>query len=387
MGCIMGKKILIITTGWFPEGEAGSVRLMMVGRTLVAGGYDVTVLCRGKLNDDGNVSGIEYISFRNLDGSKIVAGFDYYRFPFKVKRYLRKNRNNIHAIYIYNAHIEVFKYCKQFCKKNGIELIHDCVEWYSPENYPEGEKNAAYKTKNKINTEIIDPSFKIIAISKYLEEYFASKGIETLRLPILCDHTEREQPKIKNGDDLTVFYGGFPGRKDNIGNILAAALLLTEEERAKLRIVWVGPTKQYLVEKAGYSADTIDRCASFLEIKGKMPRPELLQLMESADFALLVRDAELRYAKAGFPSKVVEALANATPMLCNLSSDLDEYLVDGYNAILSRDHMPEALAEALRRALALTAEEKNMMSRNALETARSKLDYRLYVDELKSFVG
>ncbi len=383
----MGKRILIITTGWFPEGEAGSVRLMMVGKALVAGGYDVTVLCRGKLNDSGTVAGIRYVSLRNLVGNKLIAGFDYLRFPTKIKKYLNKNREPLYGIYIYNAHIEVFEYCKRFCKKHGIKLFHDCVEWYSPENYKGGEKSKAYKTKNRINTEVIDDSFKIIAISKYLENYFASKKIETLRLPILCDCTERTTSKKENGKMLTLFYGGFPGRKDNIGNILDAALLLSEEERRKLRIVWVGPTKRALVEKAEFPEKTIDQCAAFLDIKGKMPRAQLLQLMEEADFALLVRDASLRYAKAGFPSKVVEALANATPMLCNLSSDLDEYLVDGYNAILAKDHTPEALAEAMRRALNLTANEKNIMSRNALETAKDRFDYRAYVEELGSFLG
>ncbi len=383
----MGKRILIITTGWFPEGEAGSVRLMMVGKALVAGGYDVIVLCRGKLNESGTIAGINYISLRNMTGNKFVAGFDYMRFPGKIKKYLKKNRESLHGIYIYNAHIEVFEYCKSFCKKYGIRLFHDCVEWYSPENYKGGEKSRTYKTKNRINTEVIDNSFKIIAISKYLEEYFASKSIETMRLPILCDHTERTVPKRENGKTLTLFYGGFPGRKDNIGNILDAALLLTEEERSKLRIVWVGPTKRDLVEKAEFPEETINRCSAFLNIKGKMPRTELLKLMEEADFALLIRDANLRYAKAGFPSKVVEALANATPMLCNLSSDLDEYLVDGYNAILAKDHTPEALAEALRVAINLSADEKNAMSKNALETAENRFDYRLYVEKISSFIG
>ena len=109
--------------------------------------------------------------------------------------------------------------------------------------------------------------------------------------------------------------------------------------------------------------------------------------MEEADFALLIRDASLRYAKAGFPSKVVEALANATPMLCNLSSDLDEYLVDGYNAILAKDHTPEELAVALRRALLLSPQEKNQMSVQALKTAKDRFDYHEYVDELCGFIG
>ena len=81
----MRKKILIITTGWFPEGDAGAIRLKNVGKALIAGGYEVTVLCRGKLNDQDTIDGIKYISLRNLSGNKLIAGFDYLRFPGKIK--------------------------------------------------------------------------------------------------------------------------------------------------------------------------------------------------------------------------------------------------------------------------------------------------------------
>ena len=53
------KKIVIITTGWFPEGDAGAIRLQLMGRTLSEVGYKITVLCRGKLNDKGYYNSIE----------------------------------------------------------------------------------------------------------------------------------------------------------------------------------------------------------------------------------------------------------------------------------------------------------------------------------------
>lgn len=378
------KSCVIITTGHFPEGDAGAVRLHMVAKALIAAGYSVSVLCRSKLKDSGVIDDIEYTSFRRMDGHKLVRALDYYLFPGRVKRYLRKNKD-LSCVYIYNAHISVFNYCKKFCNKHGIRLVHDCVEWYSPEEFSKGEKSSAYKMKNKINTEIIDSSFSVIAISRFLEDYFSGKGIRTLRVPILCDPSEGIPPKA-DPEKLTLFYAGAPQKKDLVGNIFEATLLLTPEERSKLRIVLIGANKSYLVYRSGVSPETLKSCSGFLELCGRVPRDVVLQKMKEADFTVLPRDASLRYAKAGFPSKIVESLVNATPIICNYSSDLELYLTDGENAIVARDHTPEALAEAIRRALALSVEEKLEMSKKALESAETHFDYRKYADKLEEFL-
>lgn len=378
------KEIVIITTGWFPEGDAGAVRLKMMAKCLTEANFHVTVLCRGKEHDKGTVEGIDYISLR-YKRSRLGKAYDYFTFPARVKRYLKKNADSLHGVYIYNAHISVFEFCKSFCSSHGIRLFHDCVEWYSPEEFKNGERNVWYRNKVRINTKIIDHRFSVIAISRYLDDYFSSRGIKTMRVPILCDSASREHPKAENGEKLTLFYAGTPLRKDLVGNLLKAALLLTKEEQKMLRIVFVGVTREGLINGSDVPPDVIDGCSEFLELVGRVPRHEVLRRMEEADFSILLRDASLTYAKAGFPSKIVEALSNATPVFCNLSSDLEEYLEDGKNSVIPKDHTVESVTEAIRRALSLTPEEKNTMSKNALETAKSNFDYRQYTKRFYEF--
>lgn len=381
------KKIVIITTGWFPEGDAGAIRLQLMGRTLSEVGYKITVLCRGKLNDKGYYNSIEYFSLRNKQCNLFSNLFDYLEFPSKVKKYLHNNKDELYAVYIYNAHDSLFSYCKKLCSKNGIKLIHDCVEWYSPEEYTLGKFDLWYRKKNRINTKIIDKSFSIIAITKYLEEYFSSKGINTIRVPILCDTEIGITPKPLHDDNVTtVFYGGLPGTKDLVGNLLEASLMLTEDEKKKLKIVIVGATKDYLVRVSHIRSDVIDRCSEYTVLHGRLQRKQVLEIMSKADFSFLARDSELRYAKAGFPSKVVEALSNATPMICNISSDLDDYLINGKNAVIAASHESKDLCDAIRRAISLTATEKQKMSSEALNSAKLYFDYRNYVDALKQFI-
>ena len=378
----MSKRVVIINTGPFPEGDAGAVRLLYTAKALTLAGYTVEVLCRGKKRDAGCVDGVAYRSFRYADRSRLLRGLDYFCFPARVRAYLC--RHKAEYLYIYDAQPSVFTFCKAFARKHDVKVLYDCVEWYSPEQFKEGEKSDTYRRKNRINTEIVDGSFSVIAISRYLEQYFAGKGIHTMRLPILCD-TEESVQKAPSAEKLTLFYAGAPHRKDLVGNVLEAALLLTPEERARLSVVLVGVNRQSLINVSGIAENTLEACRECLTCYGRVPRDEVLRLMAQADFTILPRNAALRFAQAGFPSKAVESLSHKTPILCNLSSDLALYLTDGENAILADDHTPSALVTALKRALALTPPEKDRMKQTAWESAKQHFDYRRYAESLHEF--
>jgi glycosyltransferase involved in cell wall biosynthesis len=90
----------------------------------------------------------------------------------------------------------------------------------------------------------------------------------------------------------------------------------------------------------------------------------------------------LRYAKAGFPTKIVESLSCGTPPVCNLSSDLAMYLTHGENAVLADGHAPEQIKIALESAIQTSPEERKKLRRNARETAEKCFDYRQYVSEI-----
>ena len=57
-------------------------------------------------------------------------------------------------------------------------------------------------------------------------------------------------------------------------------------------------------------------------------------------------------------------------MLCNLTSDLNQYLVDGQNAIVVEDVSLDSLCKALSRALALSHEQRENMRDAARRTAK-----------------
>ena len=104
----------------------------------------------------------------------------------------------------------------------------------------------------------------------------------------------------------------------------------------------------------------------------------MLNVLCHADFSVLLRDAEARYAQAGFPTKVIESLGVGLPVICNYSSDLADFLVDQENAMIVESLSTEAFAETLTRALSLTQIEKEKMSVKARRCAESRFNIDSY---------
>ena len=119
---------------------------------------------------------------------------------------------------------------------------------------------------------------------------------------------------------------------------------------------------------------------------GRVSRNEVLTALAGADFSMLLRPPEERYAKAGFPTKVVEGMMSGCAMLCNVTSDLGEYLVDGENSVLVGGAGASDVTKSLDRIAAMGRERIEAIKASARETAVRCFDYRRYVDQLGGFI-
>ena len=82
----------------------------------------------------------------------------------------------------------------------------------------------------------------------------------------------------------------------------------------------------------------------------------------------------------------MESLKNGTPPICNISSDLGQYLVDQQNAIIIDGCNSESVEKAIRTALQMDVIDRVSMRKAARETAVKNFDYRLYSNQLLSFL-
>lgn len=382
------RRLLIISYGKYPDGNAGAVRQHAFAKLYQACGYDIVVIGMGDSTEFSikEYDGIKYISFRknpNHTFNKILNWFLYGR---RLRKFIKTCDMEFTDILVIKTYFSfVLAWIKRFSKRKGIRLYHDSVEWYSPEEFKLKKYDIAYIKNNRLNTKEIDENFKVIAISKYLFEHYHSRGIDTIRIPVIMDSKSITYEKNIQLDKLVISYAGRIGKKDYIGNIIRGFFLLTEDEKEKIEFRVMGANATEISQITGISRDELERNRNTVICMGRISRAEVLKNLQETDFTVLIRDSSLRYAKAGFPTKVVESLMSGTPVICNLSSDLGEYLIDGENAVIVRDMKPESIVEALRLAINIPIEKRKEMHLKARKTAEEFFDYRKYIDIFKDW--
>lgn len=364
-----------------PNGDAGALRqhkLAIMCREL---GYEPLVVGLGKSNGMKHVSidGVTYISLREGAGNvrdKIMSHLRYWK---RLKKVMATYKPD--AIIVDDLGTTKTIRLKQYCKRNKIRLIHDSVEWYSPEQFKHGKFSMAYIRKDILNRFLIDKSCGVIAISRYLEEHFKAKGCQCVRIPIVITKTDLCKEKELPEDKVVFTYAGQPGKKDYLHVMLGAFALLPDEMLQRVVFNIVGCTKEQMLA-AGISEDVLEKLNAQLVLHGRVSHEEVLHILKETHFTLLMRSPVQRYAKAGFPTKVVESLSRSTPVICNLTSDLSSYLTDGVDALVVKDCCPNSLCSCLYRAIELSGERRTDMCRKAHETADTCFDYKAYIGKL-----
>lgn len=378
------KQAVIITENKYPLGDAGAIRQHATAKILQELGFCVTVVGYGKYTGNAlsEYEGVNYISLRAKSENKFARLFYRLLFSFRAISYVKKHIENPSVILLVDTLPYGWKLIESYGVKNNIELIHDSVEWYSPEEFSKGEKNVEYKLKEMTNTKLINKNWNVIAISKFLKKHFDSIAKSVVRIPVIMDTASIsfETEKKDTTEKLSFAYVGAPAKKDYLKEILEGFDLLEEEYKSLCQLHIIGITESQLINDCGVDKQTVSNLKNVLQVHGRLPHEEAIKWVRRADHTLLLRDAELRYAKAGFPTKIVESLSCGTPPVCNFSSDLEVYLKDGENAFISESHRPEDLKNALIRAVNCSIEQRNKMRKSARRTAEECFDYKNYIE-------
>ena len=332
------EKIFVIVTGdKYPDENAGAVRTHSFAKIFTEFGFFPCVIGMGRSTSFqwGEYDGISYCSLRYDRKNRVSRIFGRALFGHNLKKVLNRNKlSDISGILYVSGGFFALRYVKRLSHRYAIPLYFDSVEWYSPSEFKMGKLSPAYMANNRLNTHSVDRKFRVFAISAFLEEHFRSRGIPTIRIPVIMD--VQKMPFREANDESTesekirMIYAGSPGRKDRLGEMVEAIGLLSPEERRRIDFHIVGLTSEGYAKIYGEVPPS--ELAESVVFEGRKPRHEVIRQVADSDFAFLLRPPEERYAKAGFPTKAVESLSVGTPMLCNFSSDLSAYLKDGENS-------------------------------------------------------
>ena len=206
-----------------------------------------------------------------------------------------------------------------------------------------------------------------------------------MRIPIVTAEEEIHTQKETIPEKVCFTYAGQPGAKDYLQVILYAFGRLEPELLRNVRLRIVGCTEEQLVS-AGIPVQLLRQLKDNLKIYGRISQKEVVRLLRTTDFTMMMRSEQQRYAKAGFPTKVVESLANSTPIICNITSDLALYLEDGKNSLIVPECSVDSVAQVLRRAIQMSFQERQKMQKEACRTARENFLMQGYLEPLKQLL-
>lgn len=377
------QSVIIITYSDYPNGSAGAIRYATFAETYSDMGYEVIVFSKTKC-DNNSRNQIETFD----SGNRYVRLLLY---PFRILGRLKyfKSQKDISGVILGSDILALHAYIIQkWCRSNGINCIFDATEWYSKEQFKNWFTSFFYWDKHILNKYVLDKKSRVIAISSFLYDYFKRKGSVVVKIPIFYNKKVSINLPYKrsvfNGS-IKIIYAGTHMLMDNIPMIIKAISLLPISIRSKIQFYIYGLTEAQLKEYI--SEDILEKVNKSLVIKGRRPNCEVIGSYQSADFSILLRDPSLRVNKAGFPSKVVESMRLGVPVICNYSSDLQSYIISGFNGVVVEYLDEFCVSNHLRKLLLLTKEEKLRMSENAVHTIESKLSSNLFESELNAILN
>jgi glycosyltransferase involved in cell wall biosynthesis len=401
-----GKKNMVLYIGnfSFPFGNAAGKRVYGNGRLFRELGYEVIFV---GVSQDENLP-------KEIDKTREeYDGFTYYNFPYpkgskdwlkygQVYRalvdFINSNKlyNKIELVIYYGSpslSLFVAKLLK-YCKRNNIKIAADCVDWLTPKS-----SNLIFNIMKWIDNTyqkayLNGKSDGVIAISSYLSNYYRKNGRLTVIIPPLSiDHGPIGNSYNQNGYKI-ISYAGAPFKKgilikncnnlkDRIDKIIELFCDLKKCSNNFILNIY-GFTRDEYLQSIPSQRPFVENLGSNIVFHGYMQNTEIIPKINKSDFTILLRDVN-RDTTAGFPTKVSESISSGTPVITNMTSDIDRYIIEGRNGFyLSMQDLSSSLSK-LKRIICLTEIDMKKLRQNNIEDA--PFYYKKYVKAMKEFLA
>jgi glycosyltransferase involved in cell wall biosynthesis len=385
------SKVIVVSTAHFPDGDAGAIKYINMAPMFSALGYSTLFVGYGyspykvctPLPHGSFVSLRKYPRHDFLSKSLSRVGYHHQILNYAKKQTLPGDVLIVSPFFSLRSCRSLSRYAKA----KGAKIIFSVVEYFSESEFPlHGTFSSAYRNCKDFFDHFRPQDGSILAISSYIAHCFEPKGISTLVIPFaFAPSYVSAVPHQKSGNKLELMYAGRPGRKDSLFEMIKGISLLNEADKQKVHLSVYGVGKDWISKQVS-SPDQMKDILSFATFYGSVNNSEVTKAYAHADFAVLLRDSDARFAKAGFPTKVSESLWHGVPVLANYSSDLAMYLTDGLDSIEVKGKSASAFSMAVSQALKLSPDTLEQMHISARKTAENKLNILNFASSFKNFL-
>ena len=300
-----------------------------------------------------------------------------------VKKYIDSNK--VDLIFSSACHNYYYSLLRISISHKIPYVVEQC-EWLDITNFKLGKLDPRYILGNNIRSKGYSKANGIVAISRLLCNYYNNKGIKTIRIPTILDVSNMAyRTEICTDEKIIIVYTGNPGKSKEFLFPIIKAFSSSSLLQAKAQFHIYGPSRKAVIENIGKDneklLDSTDKC---VYLHGHVPQTDIENIIRQASYQIFLRP-DRRSSNAGFPTKLGESLAVGTPVIANLTGDIELYL-NNKNGIVLSNTSPDTVRENLEKLCYYDSEVKKEMRVNARLTAESAFDYRVYLSQLAGFL-
>jgi glycosyltransferase involved in cell wall biosynthesis len=382
----MKTKILILGSFILPDKTASAIRVRGLGHILSELGYEVIFL--GNNTDNNEKKDYFYTDKYKCFYNKPNSPKSYIDIEREIKVIKEINISDLYSIIAYHEHSVKLIRLNKFCRANGIKLICDQTEWYSFKR--QLRRIFSFKSIDFLLRHYwVQQKVKnLIVISRYLENYYSKKNMNLVRIPnvVFEDHSRdnwSESSGVQlNKMNLNYVYSGSNSKKELL-EIGIKAFSVIRKDNTNITLHVLGLTKSDFLKRYKKNKKiTLDGVIFY----GRLERHKTLDILSQADFSIILRANE-RYAKAGFPTKMMESLMLGIPIICNVIGDMNLYLTNDMNCIEIFDLNIKEIYDAFAKSIEMSKEQIRYMKKKSLEISLEELNYRFYLSKMKEFLS
>ena len=251
------------------------------------------------------------------------------------------------AVVLYSGYTPYLQRLLPWCRRNGVRLLFDAVEWYEAGTWL-GLPDLALPMEHRMGDAPSGAANRRRHRHQQLSGGLLSKARPAVGHRAAHDQRDRRRAMAAGRAPCALCYAGNPGNKDDLALVLRAVARLVSTGAA-IHLTVAGPERSRCwacwANRPGASCRGCMRQACW-------SHADVQRLVGSVDFSILVRQP-CRVSQAGFPDQVRGEPRLGDTVIANLTSDLHLYLRDGETGLVCGTPGMEGVASALVRATSL----------------------------------
>lgn len=364
------KRILYIGGFELPDRNAAAQRVVGIAKGYRDLGYTVEFINLIKERVSGEEEKKEYFGFTCYEYTK-EEDIDYLCTAKSCISRIGIIEPDI--IIAYNYPGIALERIRNYCKKRGIKCIADVTEWYKCDmNNPVFWVIKSFDTFFRMRF-VHHKMDGIIAISRYLYNYYC-KDNNAVLIPPTIDITDekwkkdnRDKKHVAEVDKTTtLIYAGSPSMQKERLDVIVNAI--ESIGMKKIHIDILGITREEFIQIYQWKLPLSERVSFF----GRVSHRQAIEQTKNSDWTVIIRDNNF-VVNAGFPTKFVEAISCGTPVIINRFSNIVDYATSE-NTIIVDNYAN--LKEAILRACGMSPIIEN-----------TTFDYHHYLNELQQLIN